>query len=61
MGRRTEPKLTSQHRRRRRLFVFGFLGLASVAGGAVAFSVARRSATPEPSALPPSVDTTPKI
>ncbi|BBY63954.1 cell wall synthesis protein CwsA [Mycolicibacterium helvum] len=51
----------SQHRRRRRLFVFGFLGLAVVAGGAVAFSIARRSATPEPSALPPSVDVAPKI
>lgn len=51
----------SQHRRRRRLFVFGFLGLAVVAGGAVAFSIARRSATPEPSTLPPSVDVAPKI
>lgn len=51
----------SQHRRRRRLFVFGFLGLAVVAGGAVAFSIARRSATPEPSALPPSIDVSPKI
>jgi hypothetical protein len=51
----------SQHRRRRRLFVFGFLGLATVAGGAVAFSIARRSSTPEPSTLPPSVDVAPKI
>jgi hypothetical protein len=51
----------SQHRRRRRLFVFGFLGLAVVAGGAVAFSIARRSAAPEPSTLPPSVDVAPKI
>jgi hypothetical protein len=52
---------TSRHRRRRRLFVFGFLGFAVVAGGAVAFSIARRSAAPEPSALPPSVDVAPKI
>ncbi|OYN78912.1 cell wall synthesis protein CwsA [Mycolicibacterium sphagni] len=51
----------SKHRRRRRFFVFGLLGLAVVAGGAVAFSIARRSATPEPSALPPSVDVAPKI
>src|SRR6478735_9514481 len=32
----------AQHRRRRRLFVFGLLGLAT-AGGAVAFVIARRS------------------
>ncbi|WP_319428690.1 cell wall synthesis protein CwsA [Mycobacterium sp. RTGN5] len=50
----------SPHRRRRRLFVFGFLGLG-LAGGAVAFAISRRSATPEPSALPPSVDVAPKI
>ena len=50
----------SRHRRRRRLFVFGFLGLA-VVGGAVAFTIARRSATPEPSALPPSVEVAPKL
>ncbi|KDE99902.1 hypothetical protein Y900_013395 [Mycolicibacterium aromaticivorans JS19b1 = JCM 16368] len=52
---------TAQHRRRRRrLFVFGFLGLATV-GGAVAFVITRRSSTPEPSALPPSVEVSPKI
>jgi Cell wall synthesis protein CwsA len=51
----------SQHRRRRRLFVFGFLGLATLAGGAVAFTIARRSATPEPSPLPPSVEVAPKL
>ncbi|KAA0109903.1 cell wall synthesis protein CwsA [Mycolicibacterium sp. P1-5] len=58
------PKLQqarkAPHRRRRRLLVFGFLGLAT-AGGAVAFVIARRSSTPEPSALPPSVDVAPKI
>lgn len=51
----------SPHRRRRRLVVFGFLGVAAVAGGAVAFTIARRSATPEPSSLPPSVEVTPKL
>ncbi|BBX10832.1 cell wall synthesis protein CwsA [Mycolicibacterium aichiense] len=51
---------TARHRRRRRLFVFGFLGLAGV-GGAVAFVIARRSSTPEPSPRPPSVDVSPKI
>lgn len=50
----------SQHRRRRRLMVFGFLGLAAV-GGAVAVVITRRNRTPEPSALPPSVDVTPKL
>ncbi|MCX2929252.1 cell wall synthesis protein CwsA [Mycobacterium sp. CVI_P3] len=51
----------SQHRRRRRLVVFGFLGLAVVAGAAVAVTIARRSATPEPSPRPPSVEVTPKL
>lgn len=50
----------AQHRRRRRLFLFGFLGLATV-GGAVAFVIARRSAAPEPSPLPPSVEVAPKL
>ncbi|MBW8712363.1 MAG: cell wall synthesis protein CwsA, partial [Mycobacterium sp.] len=31
-----------------------------LAGGAVAFTIVRRSMQPEPSALPPSVDVTPK-
>ncbi len=48
------------HRRRRRLFVFGFLGLAALVGGTVAVTIARRSAQPEPSALPPSVEVAPK-
>ena len=67
MARRTEsPHLLQeirkvQHRRRRRLVVFGCLSLTVVAGGAVAFSIARRSATPEPPTLPPSVDVAPKI
>ncbi|WP_431238150.1 cell wall synthesis protein CwsA [Mycolicibacterium aichiense] len=51
---------TARHRRRRRLFVFGFLGLATV-GGAAAFVIARRSSTPEPSPRPPSVEVAPKI
>lgn len=50
----------AKHRRRRRLFVFGFLGVATV-GGAIAFVIARRPSTPEPSPLPPSVEVAPKI
>ncbi len=46
--------------RRRRLRVFGGLGLATVVGGAVAFSIVRRSMQPEPTTLPPSVEVTPK-
>ena len=48
------------HRRHRRLWVFGALGLATAGGGAVAFSIVRRSMQPEPSALPPSVEVAPK-
>ncbi|WP_353612221.1 cell wall synthesis protein CwsA [Mycobacterium sp. M26] len=40
--------------------MFGGLGLATVVGGAVAFSIVRRSMQPEPSALPPSVEVAPK-
>ena len=58
---RLQEARKAQHRGRRRLFVFGFLGLSAVVGGAVAFSIARRSAASEPSPLPPSVDVAPKI
>lgn len=50
----------AQQRRRRRLWIFGGLGLATLAGGAVAFAVVRRSSQPEPSTLPPSVEVAPK-
>ncbi len=50
----------SAPRRRRRLLVFGGLGLATVVGGAVAFTIVRRSMQPEPSALPPSIEVSPK-
>jgi hypothetical protein len=48
------------HRRRRRLFIFGGIGLATVVGGAVAFTIVRRSSQPEPSTLPPSVEVAPR-
>ena len=47
-------------RRRRRLLYAG-VGVALLAGGAVTFSILRRSTQPEPSPLPPSVEVTPKI
>ena len=47
-------------RGRRRLVVVTTLGVAAVVGGAVAFSIIRRSMQPEPSPRPPSVEVTPK-
>lgn len=48
------------HRQRRRIIIFSAAGLLTVAGGAVAFTLIRRSSAPEPSPRPPSVDVTPK-
>lgn len=47
-------------RRRRRPLVLAAVGVLVLAGGAVAFSIVRRSMQPEPSPLPPSVEVTPK-
>jgi Cell wall synthesis protein CwsA len=49
-----------QPRRRRRAVVIGVAAVLALAGGAVAFSIARRSMEPEPSPRPPSVDIDPK-
>jgi hypothetical protein len=46
-------------RRRKPLLLIG-VGVAALAGGAVAFSIVRRSMQPEPSPLPPSVDVEPR-
>jgi hypothetical protein len=46
--------------RKRRLFVLAAVGAVALAGGAVAFTIVRRSMQPEPSSLPPSVDVVPK-
>lgn len=46
--------------RRRRVLVFTTIGVAALAGGAVAFSIIRRSMQPEPSPRPPSVDVEPR-
>jgi hypothetical protein len=46
-------------RRRRRLVMFSAIA-ATLAGGAVAFSIIRRSMQPEPSPRPPSVDVEPR-
>jgi hypothetical protein len=47
-------------KRRRRPLVLAALGAVVLAGGAVAFSIIRRSSQPEPSPRPPSVDVNPK-
>ena len=47
-------------KRRRRPLVLVAVGAVVLAGGAVAFSIVRRSMQPDPSPLPPSVDVVPK-
>ena len=47
-------------RRRRRPLLLVAIGVVALAGGAVAFSIIRRSTQPEPSTLPPSVEVSPK-
>jgi hypothetical protein len=47
-------------RGRRRLVALTAIGVAALAGGAVAFSIIRRSMQPEPSPRPPSVEVAPK-
>jgi hypothetical protein len=49
-----------RNHRRRRVALFTAVGVAALAGGAVAFSIVRRSMQPEPSPRPPSVEVTPK-
>jgi hypothetical protein len=44
------------HRRGKRTWVIAGVAVAVLAGGAAAFSIARRSMRQEPSSLPPSVD-----
>jgi hypothetical protein len=46
--------------KRRRPLVLAAVGAVVLAGGAIAFSIVRRSMQPEPSTLPPSVDVAPK-
>ena len=47
-------------KRRRRPLGLAALGAVVLAGGAVAFTIVRRSMQPEPSPLPPSVEVAPK-
>jgi Cell wall synthesis protein CwsA len=47
-------------KRRRRPLALIAIGVVVLAGGAVAFSIVRRSSQPEPSPRPPSVDVEPK-
>ncbi|VEG37526.1 Protein of uncharacterised function (DUF2562) [Mycolicibacterium flavescens] len=56
----TAPTRAAKTRQRRRRLVLAAAGVVALAGGAVAFSIVRRSTQPEPSPLPPSVEVTPK-
>lgn len=56
----TLEKVRAPKRRRRPRLLVVAVGAAVLAGGAAAFSIARRSTQPEPSSLPPSVEVTPK-
>jgi hypothetical protein len=47
-------------KRRRRPLLLAAVAVVALGGGAVAFSIVRRSMQPEPSPLPPSVDVAPK-
>ncbi|GBE63992.1 cell wall synthesis protein CwsA [Mycobacterium sp. MFM001] len=47
-------------RRSKRPWVIAGIAVAALAGGAVAFSIIRRSSRPEPSPRPPSVDVQPR-
>ena len=47
-------------RRRRRALILAAIAVLTLAGGAVAFSMVRRSSRPEPSPRPPSVDVEPR-
>jgi Cell wall synthesis protein CwsA len=50
----------TQQRRKRPWLLAAAVGTVVLAGGAVAFSIIRRSSKPEPSTLPPSVQVDPK-
>ena len=51
-------RIGKSHRARRIGLITG-IAVVTVAGGAVAFSIIRRSMQPDPSALPPSVEVDP--
>lgn len=54
------PARAAKARQRKRRLVLAAAGAVALAGGAVAFSIVRRSTQPEPSPLPPSVEVSPK-
>ncbi|MEQ6323982.1 cell wall synthesis protein CwsA [Mycobacterium canetti] len=50
----------TQRRSKHRLWIIAGIAAAILAGGAVAFSIVRRSSRPEPSPRPPSVEVQPR-
>ena len=56
----TLQEVRSPSHRTRRIILFSVAGAATIAAGAVTFSIIRRSMQREPSPLPPSVNLAPK-
>jgi hypothetical protein len=55
-----EARRSQRHPKRKKIWVIAGVSVTVLAGGAVAFSVVRRSSRPEPSPRPPSVDVQPR-
>jgi hypothetical protein len=55
-----EARRSQRRGKRRKIWAIGGLSVMVLAGGAVAFSIVRRSSRPEPSPRPPSVDVQPR-
>jgi cell wall synthesis protein CwsA len=55
-----EARRFQRHRQRKKILLIAGVSVTVLAGGAVAFSIVRRSSRPEPSPRPPSVDVQPR-
>ncbi|MGH3583184.1 MAG: cell wall synthesis protein CwsA [Mycobacterium sp.] len=60
LGRQLRSAEVVEEPRRRKPLLWIVIGAVVLAGGAVTFSIVRRSTRPDPSPLPPSVEVTPK-
>ena len=55
-----EARRSQRHGKRKKIWLVAGVSVTVLAGGAVAFSIIRRSSRPEPSPRPPSVDVQPR-
>lgn len=55
-----EARRPQRHGKRKKIWLIAGISVTVLAGGAVAFSIVRRSSRPEPSPRPPSVDVQPR-